>query len=80
MKRSGLFFLITVFLGIALVFSGLNPQVSFARTMVLKVSHQFAAGDVRDKMARVFGDMVTKRTHGQIKFRKGAMKHQEKRT
>lgn len=37
--------------------------------MTLKVSHQFAAGDVRDKMARVFGDMVTKRTNGEIKFR-----------
>ena len=37
--------------------------------MTLKVSHQFAAGDVRDKMGRVFGDMVTERTKGQIKFR-----------
>ena len=35
----------------------------------LKVSHQFAAGDVRDKMARVFGDMVEKKTDGEIKFR-----------
>jgi TRAP-type C4-dicarboxylate transport system substrate-binding protein len=40
-----------------------------ARPMVLKVSHQFAAGDVRDKMGRVFGDMVTERTNGEIKFR-----------
>ncbi len=40
-----------------------------ARPLVLKVSHQFAAGDVRDRMARVFGDMVTERTNGQIKFR-----------
>ena len=37
--------------------------------MTLKVSHQFAAGDVRDKMGHVFGDMVTERTKGQIKFR-----------
>jgi len=37
--------------------------------MTLKVSHQFAAGDVRDKMGRVFGDMVTKKTNGEIKFR-----------
>lgn len=40
-----------------------------AKTMVLKVSHQFAAGDVRDKMGRVFGDMVTEKTKGAIKFR-----------
>lgn len=40
-----------------------------ARTLTLKVSHQFAAGDVRDQMARVFGDMVTKKTNGDIQFR-----------
>ena len=40
-----------------------------AAAMTLKVSHQFAAGDVRDQMARVFGDMVTKKTKGEIKFR-----------
>jgi TRAP-type C4-dicarboxylate transport system substrate-binding protein len=37
--------------------------------MTLKVSHQFAAGDVRDQMAHVFGDMVTEKTKGEIKFR-----------
>jgi TRAP-type transport system periplasmic protein len=42
---------------------------AMARPMVLKVSHQFAAGDVRDRMARMFGDMVTKKTNGEIKFR-----------
>jgi TRAP-type transport system periplasmic protein len=40
-----------------------------AKSMVLKVSHQFAAGDVRDLMGRVFGDMITKKTNGEIKFR-----------
>ena len=40
-----------------------------AAPMVLKVSHQFAAGDVRDQMGRVFGDKVTERTKGQIQFR-----------
>ena len=35
----------------------------------LKVSHQFAAGDVRDEMARAFGDMVTEKTKGEIQFR-----------
>ena len=38
-------------------------------TLTLKVAHQFAAGDVRDQMAHAFGDMVTKKTNGQIKFR-----------
>jgi TRAP-type C4-dicarboxylate transport system substrate-binding protein len=46
----------------------LSPKV-YAGPMVLKVSHQFAAGDVRDLMGRVFGDEVTKRTKGQIQFR-----------
>ncbi len=40
-----------------------------AKPMVLKLSHQFAAGDVRDLMGRVFGDMITKKTNGEIKFR-----------
>jgi TRAP-type C4-dicarboxylate transport system substrate-binding protein len=40
-----------------------------AGPMVLKMSHQFAAGDVRDLMGRVFGDKVTEKTNGQIKFR-----------
>jgi len=40
-----------------------------AAPMVLKVSHQFAAGDVRDQMGRVFGDKVTEKTKGQIQFR-----------
>jgi TRAP-type C4-dicarboxylate transport system substrate-binding protein len=42
---------------------------SSAAPIVLKVSHQFATGDVRDKMARVFGDTVTEKTKGQIQFR-----------
>jgi TRAP-type C4-dicarboxylate transport system substrate-binding protein len=46
----------------------LSPK-AYAGPMVLKVSHQFAAGDVRDLMGRVFGDEVTKRTNGQIQFR-----------
>ena len=46
-----------------------NADVSRAKSMTLKVSHQFAAGDVRDQMGRVFGEMVTERTNGEIKFR-----------
>lgn len=56
---------ITVFLaGIVLL-----PAGALAKSMTLKVSHQFAAGDARDNMARVFGDMVTEKTNGEIKFR-----------
>jgi len=40
-----------------------------AGPMVLKVSHQFAAGDVRDQMGRIFGDKVTEKTNGEIQFR-----------
>ena len=47
----------------------LNTAPSSAKSMTLKVSHQFAAGDVRDQMGRVFGERVTKRTNGAIKFR-----------
>ena len=47
----------------------IQSETSWAKSITLKVSHQFAAGDVRDKMGRVFGEMVTKRTNGEIKFR-----------
>ena len=59
----GLFFCA---LAAVLIFS---TGIAFAKKMTLKVSHQFAAGDVRDNMARVFGDMVTEKTNGDIKFR-----------
>ena len=35
-----------------------------AAPMVLKVSHQFAAGDVRDQMGRVFGSVWKACTSG----------------
>ena len=47
----------------------LVPTWATAKSLTLKVSHQFAAGDVRDRMAHVFGDMVTQKTNGEIKFR-----------
>ncbi|MGA9538356.1 MAG: TRAP transporter substrate-binding protein DctP [Desulfobacterales bacterium] len=47
----------------------LSPMCAADASMTLKVSHQFAAGDVRDQMAHVFGDMVTEKTKGEIKFR-----------
>ena len=48
-----------------------RPGEADAKSMVLKVSHQFAAGDVRDRMGRVFGDRVTEKTNGEITFRLG---------
>jgi len=39
-----------------------GPSITF------KVSHQWAEGDVRDRMARAFGDLVTERTGGSIQF------------
>ena len=63
-----IFTIVTVVL---FVFCGLmfTPNSSVAASITLKVSHQFAAGDVRDLMAHAFGDMVTKKTHGEITFR-----------
>jgi len=57
---------LTVGIALAIFFS---PMCAADASMTLKVSHQFAAGDVRDQMAHVFGDMVTERTKGEIKFR-----------
>jgi TRAP-type transport system periplasmic protein len=48
--------------------AAMSPKLTAAAT-VLKVSHQFAAGDVRDEMAHVFGDMITEKTKGEIRFR-----------
>ncbi|MGD2124507.1 MAG: TRAP transporter substrate-binding protein DctP [Desulfobacteraceae bacterium] len=59
---------IAIVLSLAFAVLALGDRAD-AGPMVLKVSHQFAAGDVRDRMGRVFGDMVTERTNGQIKFR-----------
>jgi TRAP-type C4-dicarboxylate transport system substrate-binding protein len=67
-KIIGKFGVLAVVLCLACVFLAWGEQAD-AKSMVLKVSHQFAAGDVRDKMGRVFGDMVTKKTNGEIKFR-----------
>jgi len=58
--------LVSLFLAYTLLVWG---QQADAGPMVLKVSHQFAAGDVRDLMGRVFGDMITKKTNGEVKFR-----------
>lgn len=58
------------FIGLLSLFSlFILCQMSYAKPVIIKVSHQFAQGDVRDQMARVFGDMVTKKTNGEIKFR-----------
>ncbi len=52
---------------ISLIF--LFPSITLSKSIRFKVSHQFAKGDVRDEMARVFGDMVSKRTNGEVQFR-----------
>ena len=63
--------LLYICIALAVTFSlmFMELETSWAKSITLKVSHQFAAGDVRDQMGRVFGDMVTKRTNGEIKFR-----------
>ncbi len=69
MKRiTGRMGVLAVVLSLTCAFLALADRAD-AGPMVLKVSHQFAAGDVRDEMGRVFGDMVTKKTNGEIKFR-----------
>jgi len=71
MKMKSRKLLITSCIIFAVAFSMIffKTGTSCARSMTLKVSHQFAAGDIRDMMGRVFGDMVTKKTNGEIKFR-----------
>jgi TRAP-type C4-dicarboxylate transport system substrate-binding protein len=67
-SKNSLFCLILV-LAVAVSFLLIKADASWAKSMTLKISHQFAAGDVRDKMGLVFGEMVTKRTNGEIQFR-----------
>jgi len=68
--RSKQFLFYTVIIGaVALSMMLLPAATSHAASITLKVSHQFAAGDVRDQMGRVFGDKVTEKTKGEIQFR-----------
>ncbi len=69
MKSRRLLFTSCIIFAVAFSMIFLKTGISCARSMTLKVSHQFAAGDVRDMMGRVFGDMVTEKTKGEIKFR-----------
>jgi len=64
-KRIVILSILSVFVAVLVM----SPGIAMARSLTLKVSHQFAAGDVRDKMARVFGDKVTEMTNGEVKFR-----------
>ena len=66
--KKSLFYSIVI-LAVAVSLMLVKADTSWAKSMTLKVSHQFAAGDVRDQMGRVFGEMVTERTNGEIKFR-----------
>jgi TRAP-type C4-dicarboxylate transport system substrate-binding protein len=69
MKSKKLLFTSFIIFGVAFSIIFFKTGISCARSMTIKVSHQFAAGDVRDMMGRVFGDMVYKKTNGEIKFR-----------
>jgi TRAP-type C4-dicarboxylate transport system substrate-binding protein len=69
MKSKKLYLASCIIFAVAFSMTFLTTGISCAGSMTLKVSHQFAAGDVRDKMGRVFGDKVTEKTKGQIKFR-----------
>jgi len=69
MRTKKSLFCIIIVLAVAVSFLLTQAETSLAKSMTLKVSHQFAKGDVRDQMAVVFGEMVTKRTNGEIKFR-----------
>jgi TRAP-type C4-dicarboxylate transport system substrate-binding protein len=69
MRTKKTLFYSAVILAVAVPLTFVKADISWAKSMTLKVSHQFAAGDVRDQMGRVFGEMVTKRTNGEIKFR-----------
>jgi TRAP-type C4-dicarboxylate transport system substrate-binding protein len=69
MRTKKTLFYSAVILAVAVTLTFVKADISWAKSMTLKVSHQFAAGDVRDQMGRVFGEMVTKRTNGEIKFR-----------
>lgn len=66
-RRSILYVLVLVVVAFSLVLLQGGP--CFAKKMTLKVSHQFAPGDVRDKMVRVYGDKITALTNGEITFR-----------
>ena len=69
MRSRKLIFSSCIIFAVAFSMIFFKPGISDAKKMTLKVSHQFAAGDIRDMMGRVFGDMVTKKTNGEIKFR-----------
>jgi TRAP-type C4-dicarboxylate transport system substrate-binding protein len=45
-----------------------QQPASAAAPRVIKISHQFAAGDFRDELAHKFAQEVEKRTNGQLKF------------
>ena len=69
MKSKKSLFGLVIILAVAVSLLLIKADASWAKSMTLKISHQFAAGDVRDRMAIVFGEMVTKRTNGEIQFR-----------
>ena len=63
MRTKETLFYSIVILAVSVLLMFVKDDVSWAKSMTSKVSHQFAAGDVRDQMGRVSGEMVTKRTN-----------------
>ena len=45
-----------------------SPAGPVGPSLTFKVSHQWAEGDVRDRLAHALGDLVTERTGGSIQF------------
>jgi TRAP-type C4-dicarboxylate transport system substrate-binding protein len=58
--------MLTVLSAVAMV---LIFTIGVGAKMTLKVSHQFAEGDVRDQLCRIFGKKVSEKLGGEIKFR-----------
>lgn len=64
MAKRGVFLLVAFSLLAGLLFC----STAFAGAKMLKISHQWAKGDIRDLWVRHWADLATKKTGGQIKF------------
>lgn len=66
MKRSSWFAVVALIVGLVFLI-GAGPAE--AKKLRLKISHQFAEGDVRDKLCRVFAEKVQAKLGQDVKFR-----------
>ena len=62
--RSRVVWMVVAIMALTLMYSGM-----VGAAMTLKVSHQFAEGDVRDQLVKAFADSVTKKLGKEIAFR-----------